>query len=186
MRILLFLVALPLATSSITKAWQWAWGEKPDALLSKQVDRSLTVTEGAIAVAVFFAPYALAAGVVAAMYAVLCVGVLVLRQTRGEVACGCFGSSTKAVLSFRLAALDGALAVAGLALAVTAGAEAPLPAAMSITLLLGAATVALTVPSFWRLYTHTKRLADPYRAWAKGYPDLRVDVSRNGKAAVHG
>ena len=138
----------------------------------------LTVSETALAMSAILLPSRLVATAVSVGYLTLAIGVVVFRLRRGALPCGCWGGGSHSVLGWRLAAVDLALASAVMGVALRVDATMPpfvdrvTSAALAVLLAL---LLGVIIPAFRSLDRRARFMADPYRAWAKGFPDLIPD-----------
>ncbi len=169
------LLCLPLVASSISKAWDVVWGDRESSVLPARVSDLLSVVQFLVAAAVVLLASPLALGLLAALYGVMGLAVAWLRARRGRADCGCWGRARKGRLGYGLAAGDlglGALALA----AAFALSDAPEPAVRVLvlgTMIIICVQFMLIVPAFLPAYRRYRELADRYRPWASGFPELK-------------
>lgn len=187
MRVLIVLAALPLAASAIARFWDLIWAEPPLGILPAWADRVLTATETAVGFCALLAPSSPTGVAVGCTYAMLAVGVVVLKRRYQGLPCGCWGRGMTSVLSWRLAAFDAVFAAGALAASVEMGPQNLDVTAMSIAT--GCALILLTfmgaviAPTYRPLIREAVRRADRYREWAHGYPSLVPGQGMKGARA---
>lgn len=168
-------VATPLVASLLATAWSAFWQEDVNRPVSNRVLAALHAAQF-VAVALALVPPTATVGLVSlgGVYLVMAAGVVVLRQRRGSVPCGCLGASEHR-LSAKLALFDAALgAVAIAAATVTVDAMTGVEALSAAGLIAVLGFVAgVVVPEGQRTIGRYRNANHYYLRWVQGFKELR-------------
>lgn len=174
---LLVVGCLPLFVSVVTRTWSRAWREEQNSVLSANHDRALTLLELVVATGAVLVPLRWTVGGVAALYAALAVGAFIFWRRLGSVSCGCWGSASQSRLGWRLVAANAlcALAIAVLLIAwQTPDAWGPHRLAVWAMTAIAALFLGVILPTAKAALRSATQHADQFRAWARGFPQLKV------------